>query len=139
MSKNKISESDQKVPFVTSFWRSQATSLIASATDFGVYGFLLALIGINYAVASAIGNLCGAIVSFNLGRNWAFESKDGKITKQAIKYAIASICSAGLNTVVIVWLTKTLTIDPTVSKVISAILIGLTFNFLMFRYFVYKK
>lgn len=124
---------------MTSFWRSQATSLMATAADFTLYGLLFYLFVINYVVASAFGNIAGAILSFYLGRNWSFKSQDGKVSTQAIKYAITSLASAGINSVGIYLLTENTILHPTHSKFIISLLVGITFNFFMFRYFVFKK
>lgn len=122
-----------------SFWRSQATSLISSIADFGVYGFLFYLLTVNYVAASALGNVAGAILSFYLGRNWSFKSQGGNVSKQAIKYAFTSLSSASINSACIYLLTENTALHPTYSKIIIALLVGITFNFFMFRYFVFKK
>jgi len=133
-------KSDKKaeVPFFTSFLRSQASSAISTIFDFGSFGFLYYIFSVHYAVASASGNIFGAIISFYLGRNWAFKRQDGKISHQAVKYAITSFSSAFINTSGMVFLTVHFGIEPAWSKAIVALLVGATFNFLMFRYFVYK-
>lgn len=122
-----------------SFWRSQATSLISSSADFGLYGLLFYLLSINYVVASAFGNIAGAIVSFYMGRHWSFKSQEGHLGMQAIRYAITSLSSAGINSAGIYLLTENTSLHPTYSKIIIALLVGITFNFFMFRYFVFKK
>ena len=132
------SKNKEKVPFFTSFFRSQASSALATAVDFGSFGMLHYVLMLHYALSSGIGNICGAIISFYLGRNWAFKRSDGKISHQAIRYAITSVSSAFLNTSGVIFLTEKFTIEPVISKVIIAFFIGATFNFLMFRYFVYK-
>ncbi len=129
----------QAIPFFKSLWRSQASSLVSTITDFGIYGILLYGIQVHYATSSAIGNICGAIVSFYLGRNWAFKKKSGKMIPQAIKYAITSIVSAAINTAGILYLTENSGIDSTYSKIIVSFFVGIFFNFLMFRYFVFRK
>jgi putative flippase GtrA len=127
-----------KVPFFTSFIRSQASSAVSTVFDFGTFGLLYYIFGVYYAFASATGNICGAIVSFYLGRNWAFKRREGKLSHQAFKYALTSGLSALINTSGVVFLTEKFGIEPTWSKAIIALLVGATFNFLMFRYFVYK-
>ncbi len=122
-----------------SFWRSQATSFISSTADFSLYGLLFYLLTVNYVIASALGNIAGAIVSFYLGRNWSFKSQDGNVSKQAIKYAFTSLSSAGINSTCIYLLTENTSLHPTYSKIIIALFVGITFNFFMFRYFVFKK
>lgn len=130
---------DKKVPFFVSFWRSQATSVVSSTVDFGVYGILFYLISISYVISTATGNIGGAIVSFYLGRHWSFESTDGNKGWQAVRYAITSIASAVINTTGIYLLTENGSLHPTYSKIIISLLVGISFNFLMFRYFVFKK
>jgi putative flippase GtrA len=132
------SEKKEKVPFFTSFFRSQASSAVSTVFDFTSFGILHYLLAVHYALSSGIGNICGAIISFYLGRIWAFKRRDGKISHQAIKYAFTSLSSAFINTSGIIYLTENFSLEPSWSKAITAIVVGATFNFLMFRYFVYK-
>lgn len=127
-----------KVPFFTSFLRSQASSAVSTMFDFGSFGLLHYIFSVHYAISSATGNIFGAIVSFYLGRNWAFKRQDGKLSHQAIKYTITSVSSSIINTSGVIFLTENFGIEPTWSKAIVALFVGATFNFLMFRYFVYK-
>ena len=128
----------EKVPLFQSFLRSQATSALSTVFDFGSSGVFYYIFHVHYGISSYIGNIFGAIVSFYLGRNWAFKSQDGKLSHQVGKYAITSFSSACINTVGILFLTENFGVDPAWSKVILAALVGVSFNFLMFRYFVYK-
>ena len=127
-----------RVPFVTSFFRSQMSSILATLIDFLVFIFLEKIILIYYVLAAGISAIAGAIVSFLLGRNWAFRKKDGHLTSQAFRYIITSSTSLLLNTYGIYLLTENLVIDPLYSKIIISLLVGVFFNFLMYRYFVYK-
>ncbi len=127
-----------KVPFFTSFIRSQASSAVSTVFDFGASGLLYYVFSVYYGVSTAAGNIFGAIVSFYLGRNWAFKRKDGKISHQAIKYAITSLTSSAINTTGVIYLTENFGLEFLISKAIVAFIVGATFNFLMFRYFVYR-
>jgi len=138
MEKEQNTLKEPKVPFFTSFIRSQASSAVSTIFDFGSFGLLYYVFDVFYGLSSAIGNIFGAIVSFYLGRNWAFKRQHGKLSHQAIKYAITSITSAIINTSGVIFLTENFGLEPTFSKAIVALLVGATFNFLMFRYFVYK-
>ena len=80
-----------RVPFITSFIRSQMSSAIATAMDFTVFVFLTEILKIYYVAAAAMAALVGAIISFLLGRNWAFARKDGRLTHQAFRYIIKQI------------------------------------------------
>lgn len=129
---------NEKVSFFTSFYRSQFASIVATAADFIVTAFFTEIIHVWYVLSTAFGNLTGAIISFYLGRNWAFNRKEEKYYWQALRYAITSLMSMGLNTGGVYLLTENFAISYLISKVVMAVLVGMTFNFLMFRYFVFK-
>jgi len=129
---------DDKVPFFTSFIRSQMTSLIATAFDYLVFFTCVELMEVYYVTAAAISAAVGAIISFYLGRTWAFRRRDGSLSAQAVKYLLTSGVSLFLNTAGIYLLTDYANIPYGFSKVIISILIGIFFNFLMYRYFVYR-
>ena len=127
-----------RVPFITSFIRSQMSSAIATAMDFTVFVFLTEIIKVYYVAAAAIAAFVGAIISFFLGRNWAFSRKDGHLTLQAVRYIITSSTSLLLNTYGIYALTEYAGIQYIYSKIIISLLVGVFFNFFMYRYFVYR-
>jgi putative flippase GtrA len=131
-------KSNEKTPFYTSFFRSQFASIVATTADFLVTIFFTEIFKIWYVLSTAFGNLTGAIISFFLGRNWAFNRKNDKMEWQAIRYTITSLMSMGLNTGGVYLLTENMELSYVISKVIMAIFIGVSFNFLMFRYFVFK-
>jgi putative flippase GtrA len=129
---------DGKISFKLSWLRSQAVALTATGVDFLVTIFLTELAGIWYVASNATGAFCGAVVSFMLCRNWAFNRRDRRWHFQAFRYACASGMSLLLNTGGVWFLTEAFCISYVVSKIIIATLIGVTFNFLMFRYFVFR-
>lgn len=129
---------NNKVPFTESFLKSQASSFIATAVDFAVLIFCTEILHIYYVLSTAIGSVVGAIISFFLGRNWAFRRKDGKFSYQALRYLFVSITSLFLNTNGVFFLTEYFDIQYIISKLIVSILVGVFFNFFMFRYFVYR-
>lgn len=131
-------ESNESVSFFTSLWRSQATAFMASATDFSIFLIAFHLIGIYYVTASGIGAVCGAVVSFYLGRTWAFNNRSSKISAQALRYACASGLSLVLNVYGIYLIAETFNLDETLSKIITSLLIGLMVNFPVFRYWVFR-
>lgn len=130
--------SKPKVPFFESFAKSQLSSVLATTVDFLVFIFLKDLLGVYYVWASGISAFFGAVVSFLLGRNWAFRRSDGKVSTQAFRYALTSGTSIILNTLGIYLITEHFGISPLISKIIISVMVGVFFNFLMYRYFVYK-
>lgn len=135
---NDSAHKEQHVPFFTSLWRSQATAIMATATDFSIYFVLFHFVSIYYVTASGVGAFCGAIVSFFLSRNWAFKSTEDKMRNQMIRYGCASGISLFLNVYGIYFIVETFEIKETIAKVLTSILIGLFINFPIFRYWVFR-
>jgi phosphatidylglycerophosphate synthase/putative flippase GtrA len=79
-----------------SLWRGGITSGVATVTDLGAVILMVSLLGMPAWISTALGCGLGAVVSFSLGRNWAFHSNDGALS-QARRYAVASVSSAVLN------------------------------------------
>lgn len=127
-----------RVPFKESFYKSQATSIVATTVDFAVLIFFTEIVGIYYVMSTAIGSAVGAVVSFFLGRNWAFRRQDGSLSYQALKYLFVSSASLFLNTNGVFFITEYFGIQYLISKGIVSLLVGVFFNFFMFRYFVYR-
>ena len=128
----------EKTPFWTSLFRSQFASIVATTSDFLVTIVFTELLQIWYVISNACGAFTGAIVSFWLGRNWAFKRQSKNWIGQAFRYALVSLASMGLNTYGVYFLTETFDIQYIVSKTIVAIIVGICFNFFLFRYFVFR-
>ena len=122
----------------SSWLRSQAAALTATTTYFLVTIGLKESAGLWYVASNASGALCGAIVSFLLLRNWAFQRHDQRWHGQAARYVMASGLSLVLNTAGVWFLTEIFDIQYIVSKTIMAVLMGLTVNYWMFKHFVFK-
>jgi phosphatidylglycerophosphate synthase/putative flippase GtrA len=76
--------------------RSISSNAIATAVDFAVAGGLTYLFRTHGALATLVGCLVGALVSFGLSRSWAFESA-GDWLPQIKRYAFVSLATAVLN------------------------------------------
>ena len=133
-----MNDKQAKVPFVESFFKSQFSSIAATLVDFLTLIGLTELVGIYYLVSTAIASVAGAIVSFLLGRHWAFRRADRSILPQAQKYALASFCILLCNVGGMYLFTDIIGIQYVYSKIIVSIIIGVLISFPLFRYFVYK-
>ncbi len=107
--------------------------------DYFIFIVLKDLLGVWYVYANIVGATFGAITNFLLGRYWAFESKADKITHQAFRYALVSTGSLILNTTGLYLLTEFTPLNAITAKVIIGILVAVTYNYLMQKYFVFKK
>lgn len=127
----------EKPKILTSFLRYNVSAILATITDFLVFVILIKIFGIWYIVATIFSALSGGIIAFVLNRNWAFISKSGKISRQAIRYFIVWGGSILLNTVGLFILVESTNINEIISKIIISVAVGFGFNFLMYKYFVF--
>ncbi len=127
-----------KTPFFISWFRSHVASVTATSVDFMFTIFLTEIAGLWYVMSNALGASAGGVVSFNLCRLWVFNRRSQRWHHQAARYVLSIGLSLTLNTLGVWFLTETFHISYVISKVISAVAVGVSVNFLMFRYFVFK-
>lgn len=128
----------QKAPLKKTFLRAQVVSLTATSVDFSISLLLHDLLEIYYVTATSMGSACGAVTSFLLGRNWAFLNKKGKLRKQVFRFLIINLFSIFFNSTAVFFFKENFHLSFIASRVIVALLVGIFFNFLMNRYFVFK-
>lgn len=79
------------------FLKAQASSLIATATDFALTIFLVEVVHVLAIVAAGMGTFTGGVVNFLLGRNWVFKAGNQSIPKQAFRYILVWVGNFLLN------------------------------------------
>lgn len=121
-----------------SFSKSQISAFIATAIDFICLVVLVEVFNVWYASATAMAALAGAISNFLLGRHWSFMATENHWHAQALRYSLVAIGSLVLNTFGVYALTEMLAIQYLISKVITALVIGVVFNYPLHRYYVFK-
>ncbi|WP_162902740.1 GtrA family protein [Taibaiella koreensis] len=120
------------------FLKAQASSLIATGVDFGVTFICKQLLGWFFA-ASVIGNICGGITNFLLGRNWVFSSKTNKAGWQALKYIVVWAGNLLLNAGGVYVFTEIIKLEDWISKIIISLLVGIGYNYVLQKFFVFRK
>ncbi len=113
-------------------------SVIATFVDYSLFLILSKAIHVWYLLASLIGLVMGGITAFILQRNWTFKKKDDILSKQAIRYLLVWTASIVLNTSGLYLTVEFAGIQSIVAKVIVSIIVGIGFNFLMNKHFVFK-
>ena len=121
-----------------SFLRAQLASFTATAVDFLTVIFLTEVLGIWYVASNAIGAFAGTVVNFIIGRYWVFVSTERNITHQALRYGLVSIGSLILNTGGVYLITEYFQINYIYSKIFVSIFIGVFYNFVLQKIYVYK-
>ncbi len=135
-----VSEENKSGVKTTNFFtylRSQFAALTATASDFTLTIFLKDIIGICYLSAVALVAAIGALVAFWLNRNWVFRSKQNSVRVQAFRYGLVATGSWVLNTGGVYLLTESLDISYLYTKIIVSILIGLSYNYILAKRFVF--
>lgn len=126
-------------PLMVSLRRSQVASLTATLVDFSTLIFLVEIGHVWYVAATATGAFVGAVVNFILGRRWSFTADDDAMGGQAARYTLVSAVSLLLNSLGVYLLTDYLGVHYAISRIITAFLVGILFNFPLHRRFVFGR
>jgi putative flippase GtrA len=120
------------------FVKGQLSSSLATIVDWGLMSSLIAF-GLHYLYAAAAGALAGALTDFSVKKWWVFDAGAGAVQGQAVRYAVVSVASAGLNCLLAYGLVSGLG-SPEVPGVIGAsVVIGFAWNYPMHRLFVFGR
>jgi len=119
-------------------FRSQTSAFIASAVDFLLTIFLVEIPSMAPRLANLSGNVTGGVINFIMNRQWTFMATDRKVGVQALKYGLVWIGYIWLSYWAIVMGTEWLEIHYLVVKVSSAVMLGIGYNYLLHKHFVYS-
>lgn len=123
---------------VNKFIRAQVSSLISTIVDFGVTIFLKEVCGVWYLFSTSAGSILGGVTNFTLGRRWVFKAHGLPQGSQAMRYFLVWGGSILLN-IAGVWLMTSIGhLNYLYSKIITAIFVGIFFNYLLQNMYVFK-
>jgi len=123
---------------ITSFFRYNIVAIIATSIDFLVFILLTEALQLWYLFSAIVGAVSGGITAFVLERNWTFMRSDGKLSSQSVKYFMVWLASIFLNITGLYIMVEYAAYQYIFSKVVVAIVVGIGFNFLTHKYFVFK-
>jgi putative flippase GtrA len=119
------------------FIKVQIGSIVGSAADFGVT-VLCTELGLSwYLISSVMGNCAGGFFQFALSKRWIFKTSKSGIPVQLLKYLFFFLGNIALAATGIYLFTRFLHIHYIVSKLLSSVILGLTYNYYMQKYFVF--
>lgn len=122
---------------LTKFARFQISSIAATTVDFGLTIFLVEICSFYYLSATSIGAFSGGGTNFTMCRNWVFKASGHNAFGQAIRYIITWTCSILLNISFVYILTSFGGLNYIISKIMTAIIVGITFNYSLQMKFVF--
>ncbi|KIO74782.1 hypothetical protein TH53_24510 [Pedobacter lusitanus] len=122
---------------MATFVKAQVASLSASIIDFLTTLVCTQVFQIWYVIGSVIGTTAGGMVNFMMGRNWVFGAKERNINHQIFKYIIVWVGNLLLTTAGVYLVTHYLHVNYILSKIIVSCTVGIGYNFLMQKKFVF--
>ena len=120
------------------FAKAQYSSLISTTVDFSFTFIFTRLLGIWYLFSSITGTILGGIVNFLLGRNWVFKNQHTSKLVQAKRYLLIWSGSLSLNSLGLYLLTELFRWHYLLSKSVITIIVGIFFNFLFQKSYVFR-
>jgi len=121
------------------FLKAQASSLMASATDFGITIIAVNLFGLWYLAASIIGTISGGVVNFFVNRKWVFQSKSKEVKWQVFRYILVWAGNLAIVTAGVFIFTHFFNLNYVLAKVVSSVLTGISYNYIMQRQFIFSS
>ena len=121
------------------FLKSQVASITATFIDFVVTILLVEVFYCWYVPGVAAGTIAGGTTYFLIGRGWVFDAKHKEIRPQILKYILVWIVYLVLSTGFVFVITHYYHIRYLVSKFCVAVLMSITYNYVLNRRFVFRQ
>ena len=122
---------------MSTFLKAQASSTLSTLFDFLTTIVCKEFFYFWYVIASLLGTLVGGITNFTLGRVWVFNGKDKRMPVQVIKYLLIWNGNLLLSTLGVFIITHYLGLNYIISKIIVAVIMGVTYNYMLQKKFVF--
>ncbi len=132
-------ESKLEASWLRLLGRHQVASVIATIVDFATMVALVELLALSPVLATAAGATAGAVTNFVLNRRWVFRTLGSPVARQALRYALVSLASAGWNTLGEHVAVGVLGVQYLVGRAAVAVMVSLGWNFPLQRAFVFRS
>ncbi len=124
------------------FAKAQLSAFSGGIVDYLVMIFCTEVLHIHYTISIAIGGIIGAVVNFSVNRYWTFKSNNANqspVGKQLLKFIFVVAGSIGLKSGGTYLMSTGLHLDYKISRIIVDIVVSLSFNYVLQKYWVFKK
>jgi putative flippase GtrA len=119
------------------FFKVQATSLMATGVDFLTTILCARLLHFWYMSASVSGAIGGGVVSFIISKKWTFANSDQPVGSQFSRFVLVWLGNAGANASGLFVATHFLGIQYLVAKTAVGLLVGVSYNYFLQKDFVF--
>jgi len=116
--------------------KAQVSSSVATAVDW-LFMTGLVVAHVHYLIAAAGGALLGGLTDFAIKKWWVFGAGSGMLRGQAVRYAVVSGASAGLNSAVAWVMVDGAGLPPVPGVILASLVVGLCWNYPLHRLFVF--
>ncbi|MBI2284429.1 MAG: GtrA family protein [Bacteroidetes bacterium] len=123
---------------MATFVKAQMASLTATLVDFTMTIVLKEAFQCWYLLASVLGTISGGVINFTMNRRWVFRARSKKVQLQAIKYIMVWMGNLLLVSAGVFLLTNYAGFSYVVSKVTVSLVVGVFYNYVLQKRFVFK-
>jgi putative flippase GtrA len=121
------------------FAKAQASAFIGGFIDYLLMIALTELLHIYFVFSIVISGAIGAVINFSINRHWTYRAGEVPVTGQVSKFIFVVIGSILLKSGGTYLFTTLLTLDYKISRIITDIIVSFGFNFVLQKYWVFKK
>jgi putative flippase GtrA len=110
--------------------------------DYGTMILCTELLHIHYTISIAIGGIIGAVANFSINRYWTFnagQAQRSPVGDQLAKFIFVVAGSIALKSSGTWLFTNWLHLDYKITRIMVDIIVSLSFNYVLQKYWVFKK
>jgi len=120
------------------FIKAQASAMGSSVVDFAVLTVMVEFFKVPAFTAGILGLVSGGVANFIINLNWVFRKQGDKTGQRALRYFLVWAGNFLLNAAGYKWMLSIFPHHYFTSRVSVAIFVGIFYNYVLQRWFVFK-
>ena len=124
---------------IFTFLRAQVSAFTGGVCDYLIMVFLTEAFGVYYTASIIISGILGAVVNYSINRYWAFNATRSTKRTQLSKFVLVVMGSIAIKDAGTFLFTELLHLDYKISKLVVDAITSLGFNYVLQKYWVFKK